>query len=815
MGKTTPPQPDLLPCEVPEVLPVLGIKSTVVFPHAVGSVQLALPENLAVLDAYPGEDEPVAASALVDPEKPLVAENFTRISVAARVLQRLRMTDGTVRIVLQGLQRVRLEEFLSSDPYFRARVSCPPEGTSGGEEEARLVGRALETVSRLSSLDGRYPEEIVKVLKLNLEDPARFADLVPTLIPFPYDDRRRLVETLEVSARLALIVELLEREVERARVGKEIEGKTTGAISKAQREAYLREEIRVIRRELGDEDPLEAEAAELEAKIEAAKLPEEAREEALRGTQRLRTVGTGSPEATIIRHHLEWLLALPWNEASEEAIDVEKVRKVLERNHHGLARVKERIVEILSVAKLTGGSRGMRLCFVGPPGTGKTSLGRSIAEALGRRYVRISVGGVHDESEIRGHRRTYVGAMPGKILQAMRRAGSRNPVLVIDEVDKMSPGPQGDPSAALLEVLDPEQNAFFTDHFLGVPFDLSRVLFVATANAEHEIPEPLLDRMEVLPLSAYTDREKVEIGRRYLLPKILEEHGLSPKDLRVPDATIRAIVRSWAREAGIRHLRQGLERIARHVAVEVAGGKRGPRIVGERALQRYLGPPRFVEEEALRGAEVGVATGLAWTPDGGALLLIEALRMPGSGRTVVTGSLGDVMRESVEAASSFVRSRAASLGIATDALPSTDIHVHFPAGAIPKDGPSAGIAIASALASLLSERPVRPGLAMTGEITLRGKVLPVGGLKEKVLAARRAGIQEVVLPASNRADLSEVPLEVRSKMRFHLVGRVDEVLRLALSRPTLLRPATPDGGAARSTMRRIARPPVPRRRVQR
>ena len=649
-----------------------------------------------------------------------------------------------------------------------------------------LVTRIVTSAETLAELVDRIPDEVPAILKMNVSDPGRFADLAATNMNFRIADKDEVLQRLDVGQRLRFILSRLEREVARARVMEDVKKQTEIKIEQHQREFYLRQQLRAIQAELGEADPGEKEAIDILKKIEDCKLPDKVAQEARRETERMRMLSPASSEYQVVRTYLDWILSLPWNKRSGESeIDLKKVGDALDSRHYGLDEAKERIIEYLAVRKLRGGDpHGPILCFVGPPGTGKTSLGEAIGKSIGREFYRISVGGLRDEAEIRGHRRTYVGAMPGLIIQALRRVAVKDPVLMIDEIDKMSGGgPSGDPTAAMLEVLDPSQNNSFVDHYLNLPFDLSQCLFICTANNLYDIPAPLRDRMEIIKIVGYTVEEKVEIAWRYLLPRLLEEHGISDKDLQFTDESLSFISNRYSREAGLRNFEHNLAAIMRKRARAKAEGEEGAWVVDIEKVEEFLGIPRYAFEEAEKEPEVGVVTGLAWTSTGGDIMLIEALRMPGQGRMTVTGQLGDVMRESVDAAYSYVRSRATALGIDESVFRENDLHIHLPAGAIPKDGPSAGITLTLAIASALSGRPVRRDIAMTGEVTLRGKVLEIGGVKEKVLAAYRSGLREIIMPKSNEKDLRDVPDEVKRSMSFVFVERMDEVLRLALLEP--------------------------------
>src|SRR3954471_2708993 len=780
---------ELLRAELPPTLPLMALRSTIVYPLGTIAVQMGAPENLALLRAH---DEPGLIVALVvasgDHDEPIDPGKFSgRIGVAARVHERINLPGDTVQITLQGLRRIVIEEIERLEPFPIARIQPARESGAETAEVDDLIARVVSAADTLAELVDRIPDEVPAILKMNISDPGRFADLAATNMNFRIADKDEVLQKLDVGQRLQFILSRLERELARARVMEDVKRQTELKIEQHQREFYLRQQMRAIQVELGEADPGEKEAIELLKKIEDARLPEKVAQEARRETERMRMLSPASSEYQVVRTYLDWVLALPWNKRSGDTdIDLKKVQEALDAGHYGLDEAKERIIEYLAVRKLRGGDpHGPILCFVGPPGTGKTSLGAAIGKAIGREFYRISVGGVRDEAEIRGHRRTYVGAMPGLILQALRRVQTRDPILMIDEIDKMSGGgPSGDPTAAMLEVLDPSQNNGFVDHYLNLPFDLSAALFICTANNLYDIPAPLRDRMEVIKIAGYTVEEKVEIAWRYLLPRLLEEHGITDKDIQFTDESLSFISNRYSREAGLRNFERNLAAIMRKRARRKAEGEEGAWVIDLEKVEEILGIPRYAVESAELIPEVGVVTGLAWTSTGGDLMVIEALRMNGSGRMTVTGQLGDVMRESVDAAYSYVRSRAAQIGIPDSAFKDYDIHVHLPAGAIPKDGPSAGITLTLAIASALSYRPVRRDVAMTGEVTLRGKVLEIGGVKEKVLAAYRAGLRHLIMPASNEKDLRDVPDEVKKQVTFTFVATMDEVLRLALMQPT-------------------------------
>jgi ATP-dependent Lon protease len=776
---------EILGSEIPPSLPLMALRSTIVYPLGTIAVQMGAPENLALL--RDNEDAGLIVALVVaagDIDEPLDPKKFMgRVGVAARVHERINLPGDTVQITLQGLRRITLEEIIRSEPYSIAAVKPAKETPADPAELDDIVTRIVTAAETLADLIDRIPDEVPQILKMNVSDPGRFADLAATNMNFRISDKDEVLQRLDVGQRLKFILTRLEREVARARVMEDVKKQTEVKIEQHQREFYLRQQLRAIQSELGETDPGEKEAIETLKKIDEAGLPERAAQEARRETERLRMLSPASSEYQVIRTYLDWILALPWNRRTgDEQIELKKVEEALDTRHYGLNEAKERIIEFLAVRKLRGGDpHGPILCFVGPPGTGKTSLGSAIATSIGRAFYRIAVGGVRDEAEIRGHRRTYVGAMPGLIIQALRRVAVKDPVMMIDEIDKMAGGgASGDPTAAMLEVLDPSQNHDFVDHYLNLPFDLASVLFICTANTLFDIPAPLRDRLEIIRIAGYTVEEKVEIAWRYLLPRLLEEHGISDKDIQFTDEVLGYISSRYSREAGLRGFERNVAAIMRKRARKKAEGEEGAWIIDLAKVEEVLGAARYAAEEAEKDPEIGAVTGLAWTATGGDIMTIEALRMPGSGKLTVTGQLGDVMRESVDAALSFARSRAELLGVPERDFKETDLHIHFPAGSIPKDGPSAGVAVTLAIASVLSRRSVRRDLAMTGEVTLRGKVLEIGGVKEKTLAAYRAGLREVILPAGNKKDLREVPDEVRQNMAFTFVSTMDEVLRLAL-----------------------------------
>ena len=824
---------------IPDTLPVLPLRGgTVVFPLAVVPLLVGQERSIKLIDEVMRGDRLVALVAQT-PDSPELAgpDDLHRIGTAGVIHQLMRSPDGTIRLVIQGLERIRIGEFTATEPYLKAQVTVAPEMISTGVETQALRRAVVDLFRRLVPLMEDLPNELVGAVEA-LEDPRQLAYLVASTIPLTGPVRQELLESDVLDAKLQRLVELLQHELAVRELGQKITTDTRERMTKAQREYFLREQLRAIRRELGEEDE-NGEPGDLRKRIDEAGLPEEARREAERELTRLSNVPPASPEHGIIRTYLDWMASLPWTKLTGGEIDVPRARAILDEDHYDLEKIKDRILEYLAVKKLrqerlaraaetvdesstetpapntqseTPTDRVARepiLCFVGPPGVGKTSLGQSIARALGRKFVRISLGGVHDEAEIRGHRRTYIGALPGRIIQSIRRAEARDPVFMLDEIDKVGADWRGDPSSALLEVLDPAQNNSFADNYLGVAFDLSQVLFLTTANTLDTIPAPLRDRMEVLQLSGYTDAEKIQIARKYLVAKQLAAHGLLAEELTIEDEALRVVIRGYTREAGVRNLDREIASLCRKVARQIAEGRTEPVTLTADLVPTYLGRVRFIDEVAERTERPGVATGLAWTPSGGDVLFIEATCMPSHDeRLILTGMLGDVMRESAQAALSYIRAYGGALvgpgsngagkngapgpaGSAGGPLPCADldgrvfdgktVHLHVPAGAIPKDGPSAGITMLTALASLATGRPVRSGLAMTGELTLRGKVLPIGGLKEKVLAAHRAGINTVMLPRQNERDLLEdVPPELREEMTFIIVDTAEEVLAHAL-----------------------------------
>jgi ATP-dependent Lon protease len=784
--------------QVPSDLPILPLRGLVVFPMTAVPIRVGQPRSVQLIDDAVVGKRLVGLVASRNPELETPGpDDVYRVGTVAAVHRLFKSPDGTLTLIMQGLSRIRVEEFVSESPYLTARVSMAPEAVDTSPEVEALRRKIAEGFHRLTELAPAVPEEM-STLIVNLEDPLQLVYAVANQMrTIDLEDAQRLLELDSVAEKLHALLGLLTREVEVLELGRKIQSEAQSEMEKTQREYFLREQLKAIQRELGEADEQQMEVEEFRKKIEGSGMPEEAEKEARRELDRLSKLPTAAAEYGVIRTYLDWLTSLPWSVQTKDNLDIAHAREVLDEDHYDLEEIKERILEYLAVRKLRDERKeefdeqeptdlirrereGVILCFVGPPGTGKTSLGQSIARALGRKFVRQSLGGMRDEAEIRGHRRTYIGALPGRIIQALRRVESNNPVFMLDEVDKLGTDFRGDPASALLEVLDPEQNCEFRDHYLDVPFDLSQVMFITTANLLDPVPAPLRDRMEILKLSGYTETEKVRIAQGYLIPRQLRENGLRPDELSFTDGALRKIIGDYTREAGVRNLEREIGRVARKVVTRIAEEKVEPARVKVHDVSKFLGKPRYFPETALRTQLPGVATGLGVTIAGGDLMFFEATQMPGNKGFTVTGQLGEVMKESAQAALSYVRSKAQHLGIPNDLFEKSDIHLHVPAGAVPKDGPSAGVTMATALASLLTGCRVRDDVGMTGEITLRGQVLPVGGVKEKVLAAHRAGLKSVILPKQNAKDLEDVPEEVRASLKFVLAERVDDVFEAAL-----------------------------------
>ena len=769
--------------DIPGELGIFPLRNSVVYPFMPQQLTASRSHSIAVIEAAEAEDNLMGIFAQKDPnaEEPGVDELFG-VGAIAKIHKVWRLPDGSVRLIVQGVSRATMGDVVQSKPHLRAALK-PLEDR--GEADAMAVQAMCRSVHQqfqsMVKMLPHLPDEL-QIMVVNIDHPGRLADFIASNLDLQIEEHQRLLEALEIEERLEHLTELLARELDILEVGNRIQTQVQEKLGKSQRDYFLREQLRLIQKELSGSDPMLAEVDELREKIAMAGMSVEAEEAVVRELGRLEKMQQSSPEYSVVRTYLDWMIELPWSKATADDLDTGEAGRILDEDHYGLDKIKERVLEYLAVRTLRQEMKGPILCFVGPPGVGKTSLGQSIARALGRKFVRISLGGVHDESEIRGHRRTYIGALPGRIVQGLRKAGTNNPVFMLDEIDKLGADFRGDPAAALLEVLDPEQNNTFADHYLDVPFDLSKVMFIATANLLGPVPGPLRDRMEEIPLSGYTPEEKAQIARRHLLPRQLAEHGIDQHHLQIDDGALDRLIEDYTREAGLRNLERTLGTISRKVARKFVEGRKRRINVDAKGLEAFLGTAPFFHESAETSAEVGVVTGLAATAAGGEILFIEATRMPGRKNLMLTGQLGDVMQESARAALSWLRAEAENLKIAADVFDESDIHLHVPAGATPKEGPSAGIALATALVSLFTGRPVKTGIAMTGEITLRGRVLPVGGIRDKVLAAQRAGIRTVVLPKHNSADLDDVPAPIRRRLRFVLVDHIDEVLRAVLDK---------------------------------
>jgi ATP-dependent Lon protease len=780
--KQSPPRQEEEPVQFGDELPVLPIRNAVLFPGAVAPFDVGREKSVALVEDVDSLPSPVIAifaqrdPSTDDPGK----DDLHHVGCAARVLKALKHSSGNYSLILQGLERIRLEEVTQTAPYVKAKIARLQEQNVGDDEAEALSMSLRDIAKQVVQLMPELPREAGSVID-SIQAPGALADLVAGNLDAPVDEKAGLLETVDAKERIRKVLKLLTRQLEILKMRERINSQIKEEMGKNQREYVLRQQLKAIKEELGEDEGDQGDLDGLEERIAKANLTTEAEQVAKKQLKRLRNMQVGSAEYTVVRTYLDWILDLPWHVQTPDNMDISAVRKVLDEDHYGLEKVKKRILEYLAVRKLKKDKKGPILCLIGPPGVGKTSLGRSIARALGRKFVRISLGGVHDEAAIRGHRRTYVGALPGQIIQGMKKAGTINPVFMMDEVDKIGHDFRGDPAAALLEVLDPEQNNTFADHYLEIHYDLSNVMFVATANIADPIPAPLRDRMEILEIPGYTRREKLAIARQHLIPKQLEEHGITKEQLDITDKAVDVVIDTYTREAGVRTLERQVAGVIRGVAVKIAEGDTTPRKVDdEDSIREFLGPQKFTSEVAERTEEPGVATGLAWTSVGGEILFIEATRMFGTGKLQLTGQLGDVMKESAQAALSYVRTNAERYGIAKDFLEKSDIHIHIPAGGMPKDGPSAGVTMFTALVSMLTGTRVRHDVAMTGEITLRGRVLPIGGLKEKVLAAHRAGIKRVLVPERNKADLDEVPAEVKNDLEFVFVSKMDQVLEAAL-----------------------------------
>jgi ATP-dependent Lon protease len=784
LAKSEPKTADLQQSiEIPKKIPLLPIRDIVVFPSmvlplfvgremSIKAIEMALEGNRMIF---------LSSQKDINVENPAPSDLYSMGTVGV-IMRMLKLPDGRIKILVQGVSRAKTVKFLQKEPFYLVEIKTHPDDTVPVTLELEALMRNVkEQIEKLVSFGKVILPDIMVVIE-NVDDPGKLADLAVANMGLKVEQAQEVLEITDPIARIKRINELLGKEIELLSMQQKIQQDVRGEIDKNQREYFLREQLKAIQRELGDTDDRAEDIRELRDRIKAAKMPEKAEKEAEKQLRRLERMHPDAAEASMTRTYIEWLTELPWSKATKDNLDLKAAQKILEEDHYDLEKVKERILEYLAVRKLKEKMKGPILCFVGPPGVGKTSLGRSIARSLGREFVRISLGGVRDEAEIRGHRRTYVGALPGRIIQGIKTAGYNNPVFMLDEIDKIGADFRGDPSAALLEVLDPEQNNSFSDHYIGLPFDLSNVMFITTANMTDPIPGPLKDRMEIIRLSGYTEHEKLGIARNYLVPRQLKEHGITGKQIGIPDKTVLKIIEEYTREAGVRNLEREIGHLCRKVARKIAEGETGLFTITGANLHKYLGVPKFLPEMERSQDEVGVATGLAWTETGGDVLYIEATTMKGKGALTLTGQLGDVMKESAHAALTYVRSRATELGISTERFGKTDVHIHVPAGAIPKDGPSAGVTMATALASVFTNEPVRRDLAMTGEVTLRGRVLPIGGLKEKTLAARRAGITTMIIPKKNEKDLDEVPKDIRKDMKFVFAETMDDVIRTAIGK---------------------------------
>lgn len=763
-----------------EKLAVLPLRGVLVFPYMVLHLDVGRERSIVALEQAMMKDNRIVLVAQKDAKVDEPSESdLYQVGTVARIKQMIKLPGGTIRVLVEGLTRASIVALHTDEAYLAVDVEVIEDETGKPTEIEAQMRSVLHQFEQYIKISRKVPPETLSTVS-SIEEPGRFADIIASHLSLKIQHKQDILEAIEPKIRLVRLSEMLAREMEILDIERKINLRVRKQMEKTQKEYYLREQVKAIQKELGEKDERMAEAEEYREKIDEAQLPEEVEEKALKEVERLEKMPPAAAEGIVIRTYLDWLLDLPWSVETDDRLDLDLAEQILDEDHYGLHKVKERIIEYLAVRQLAKKLKGPILCLIGPPGVGKTSLAKSVARALERNFVRISLGGVRDEAEIRGHRRTYIGALPGRIIQGMRQAKSRNPVFLMDEIDKMSTDFRGDPSSALLEVLDPEQNNVFSDHYIEVPFDLSQVMFITTGNTTFNIPQPLLDRMELIHIPGYTEEDKVEIARQYLIPKQIEEHGLTADNLDITEGAVRQTIREYTREAGVRNLERSISTICRKVAREVVKDRQKSVKLTKQNIQVYLGVPRFRYGSAEKENEIGVATGLAWTESGGDLLSIEVTLMKGKGNMILTGKLGEVMQESAKAAMSYIRSRADSLGLEDKFYEDYDIHIHVPEGAIPKDGPSAGIAMATALASALTKTPVRCDVTMTGEITLRGRVLPVGGVKEKMLAAHRAGIKYMLMPEENRRDLSDIPKNVRRKVEVKLVEHMDEVLAMAL-----------------------------------
>lgn len=770
--------------EIPEVLPMMAVRDVVVFNYMIIPLFVGRPGSVEAVNEALATNKLLMLVTQRDATKDNPSEeDLYSVGMVCMVMRTLKLPDGRLKVLVQAMSKAKVKEYIQREPFFQVAVEVIEDGPSEENtvEIEALMRTVREQTEKIMSLRGILSADLMMIIN-NIEEPGRLADLVGSNLRLKISESQKILEENDSVARLKLVNELLAKELEVSTVQAKIQNDAKEEMSKSQREYYLREQLHALQKELGDTDDRTEEIEELEKKIKKTKMSKSVRKEAKKQLSRMEMMHPDSSEATIIRTYIDWILDIPWKKGTKDLLDLIHAKKILDEDHYGLDKIKERILEYLAVRKLNPTTKGPILCFVGPPGVGKTSLGKSIARAMGRNFHRISLGGMRDEAEIRGHRRTYIGAMPGRIVQGLKTAGSNNPIFMMDEIDKVGSDYRGDPSSALLEVLDPEQNSEFSDHYMNLPIDLSKVMFITTANMSDTIPGPLMDRMEVIRLSGYTLEEKIIIGRRYLLPRQIEENGLKPSQLRINDKTLEYMVSHYTYEAGLRNLEREIGKVCRKVARKIAEGGKGPYTVSVRNINTYLGPPKTIPESELEKLEqAGLVTGLAWTEVGGEILQIEVNIMPGKGKLILTGQLGDVMKESAQAALTYCRSRSQEFSVAEDYFDKVDFHIHVPAGAIPKDGPSAGITMATALYSAIIDKKVISNLAMTGEVTLRGRVLPIGGLKEKALAALRADVRHVIIPEQNEKDLVEIPKDIRDKMKFYPVKDMDEVVKIAFN----------------------------------
>ncbi len=768
--------------KVPRELPILPIKGTIVFPLIIVPLVAVKERAIKLIDDALAGDKILGLVAQKDPQKEIPGKNdIYRIGTACTIAKMLRFPDGSLRLLVQGISRIAIDEFTQEEPYLKARITRIEEKWEKGVKVEALMRNIVSMFERLIELSPHLPEELEAIV-INIDEPGRLADFIVANLNFEMKDKQRILETLNPVVRLQKLTSILMKEINILEIGAKIRSQVKDEIDEDQRKFYLREQLKAIQKELGEKDERTIEIDELKKKIKKAKMPVEVEKVAVKELERLGVIPVQAAEYHVIRTYLDWLVTLPWAKETTDNLDIKAVEKVLNEDHYDLEDVKERILEFLAVRKLKKDTKGPILCFIGPPGVGKTSLGKSIARALGRKFVRFSLGGVRDEAEIRGHRRTYVAALPGRIIQGIKQAGSNNPVFMLDEIDKVGADFRGDPSAALLEVLDPEQNNAFSDHYLEVPFNLSRVMFITTGNIIDTIPPALRDRMEIITLPGYIMQEKMQIAKHFLIPRQVKQNGLNSKKIRFTDKAVLEIINDYTREAGVRNLEREIGSICRKVARKVAEGKKTKTVIDKSDVDEFLGPAKFYAEIAERTGGVGIATGLAWTRAGGEILFVEATKMKGKKTLTLTGQMGEVMQESAEAALSYIRANASRYGIEEDFYDNYDVHIHIPEGAIPKDGPSAGVTMAVALSSLLTGKPVKPDVAMTGEITLRGKILPIGGVKEKVMAAKRAGIKKVMLPEKNRSNLEEISKKVKRGIKFVFIDTIDDAINAALQK---------------------------------